>query len=156
MSTIALTLPLITTLDLKSAEAVINDRRASGTLIQGSPITFEIDYPREATDPRELSEIPEVRLWFVALDAAYPWLPYLLDRQSGELTRYTAMLVPHQFSKTGLQYNPEALEIFVMSKVFHTLHWLRESGVAGRNNVKLMTKTLGYELDDQFFELIGF
>jgi len=32
--------------------------------------------------------------------------------ESWELARYTAMLVPHQFSsKEGIQYNPEALEI---------------------------------------------
>jgi hypothetical protein len=29
------------------------------------------------------------------------------------------MLVPHQFNRTeGIQYNPEALEIFVMHKTF--------------------------------------
>ncbi|MGF1513979.1 MAG: CRR6 family NdhI maturation factor [Elainellaceae cyanobacterium] len=156
MSTIALALSHIGTLDLTPAQSIIDERRASGTLTQRSPIAFDIDFPQEDADPRELSEIPEIRLWFVALDAAYPWLPYLLDWQSGELTRYTAMLVPHQFSKTGIQYNPEALELFVMSKVFHIVRWLKASDVAGRNSVKLMTKTLGYELDDQFFELIGF
>lgn len=30
------------------------------------------------------------------LDAAYPWLPVLLDWRAGELARYAAMLVPHQ------------------------------------------------------------
>jgi len=157
MSTIALTTSVLERLDLTPAQSVIDARRAAGTLTQRSPhLAFDIDFPREDSDPRELSEIPEIRLWFVALDARYPWLPYLLDWQSGELTRYTAMLVPHQFSKTGIQYNPEALELFVMSKVFHIVQWMTEHQVAGRNNVKLMTKTLGYELDDQFFELIGF
>lgn len=42
-------------------------------------ITFQIDYAREETDPRELSEISEIRLWFIALDSLYPWLP---DRKS--------------------------------------------------------------------------
>ena len=70
---------------------------------------------REPEDPRELSEIPEVRLWFIRLDARYPWLPFLLDWKAGELALYTAMLVPHQFSvKEGIQYNLEALEIFLM------------------------------------------
>ncbi|MGB7086359.1 MAG: CRR6 family NdhI maturation factor, partial [Phormidesmis sp.] len=60
--------------------------------------SFDIDFPREDSDPRELSEIPEVRLWFIRLNARYPWLPLYLDWESGELSRYTAMLVPHQFS----------------------------------------------------------
>ncbi|CAL5322736.1 unnamed protein product [Camellia sinensis] len=60
-------------------------------------IGFTINYKREDEyDLRELSEIPEIRLWFVRLDAAYPWLPVLLDWRVGELARYAAMLVPHQ------------------------------------------------------------
>lgn len=60
-------------------------------------IGFTINYTREDPyDTRELSEIPDVRLWFVSLDAAYPWLPVLLDWRAGELARYAAMLVPHQ------------------------------------------------------------
>jgi len=52
---------------------------------------------QEPGDPRELPEIPEVRLWFIVW-IPYPWLPFLLDWKAGELARYTAMLVPHQFS----------------------------------------------------------
>ena len=60
-------------------------------------IGFTINYTREdQNDPRELSEFPDIRLWFVRLDAAYPWLPVLLDWRAGELARYAAMLVPHQ------------------------------------------------------------
>ncbi len=34
------------------------------------------------------------------------------------IARYAAMLVPHQFHRgEGIQYNPEALEIFVMQKL---------------------------------------
>ncbi|HBK22409.1 MAG TPA: DUF1817 domain-containing protein, partial [Planktothrix sp. UBA10369] len=74
-------------------------------------ISFEIDYSRDPEDPREISEVPEIRLWFIRLDAQYPWLPFFLDWKSGELARYVAMLVPHQFHRTeGIQYNPEALE----------------------------------------------
>ncbi|MEO0407426.1 MAG: CRR6 family NdhI maturation factor [Cyanobacteria bacterium P01_A01_bin.135] len=157
MSTIAVTQANIQTVDLTPAQTPIESRLSGETPTERSPVLrFDIDFSREETDPRELSEIPEVRLWFVALDARYPWLPYLLDWQSGELSRYTAMLVPHQFSKTGIQYNPEALELFVMSKVFHVVNWLKAHQGQGRNTVQLMTKTLGYELDDQFFELIGF
>lgn len=60
-------------------------------------IGFTINYTREdPRDPRELSEFPDIRLWFVRLDAAYPWIPVLLDWRAGELARYAAMLVPHQ------------------------------------------------------------
>lgn len=60
-------------------------------------IGFTIKYKREDPyDQREVSEFPEIRLWYVRLDATYPWLPLLLDWRAGELARYTAMLVPHQ------------------------------------------------------------
>ena len=117
--------------------------------------SFEIDFPREESDPRELSEIPEVRLWFIRLDTLYPWLPLYLDWESGELSRYTAMLVPHQFSPIdGIRYNPEALEIFVMGKVFVLDAWLKQQGIDGRSRLKFMTQMLGYELDDGLFTLL--
>ncbi len=60
-------------------------------------VGFVLDYERDdPLDPRELSEYPDIRLWFVRLDAAYPWLPIVLDWRAGELSRYVAMLVPHQ------------------------------------------------------------
>ncbi len=117
-------------------------------------LTFAIDFPRDPTDPRELSEIPEVRLWFVHLDALYPWLPFWLD-WSQELSRYVAMLVPHQFSRSeGIQYNPEALELFVMGKIFAINHWLLHHQLDGQAKLKALTLTLGYELDDTLFELL--
>ncbi|MBT9315259.1 CRR6 family NdhI maturation factor [Leptothoe spongobia TAU-MAC 1115] len=118
-------------------------------------MSFNIDYPREANDPRELSEVPEVRLWFIRLDSHYPWLPLFLDVESGELGRYTAMLVPHQFSPLdGIRYNPEALEIFVMGKVFTIAQWLKDNQIDGIEKLKLVVRTLGYELDDGLFELL--
>ena len=60
-------------------------------------VGFVINYERDDPyDVRELSEMSDVRLWFVRLDAAYPWLPVVLDLEAGELARYSAMLVPHQ------------------------------------------------------------
>ena len=116
-------------------------------------LSFEIDYPRDANDPRELSEVPEVRLWFIRLDSHYPWLPLFLDVESGDLGRYAAMLVPHQFSPLdGIRYNPEALEIFVMGKVFTIAQWLKDKQIDGIEKLKLMVRTLGYELDDGLFE----
>ncbi|MDY6781915.1 MAG: CRR6 family NdhI maturation factor [Cyanobacteriota bacterium] len=119
-------------------------------------ISFNIEYPREENDPRELSEISEVRLWFIRLDACYPWFLYLLDGKSGESYRYIAMLVPHQFSRSeGIQYNPEALEIFVMNKMFVLGNWLKQQGVSTPTKLKAIAQTLGYELEDDFFAMLG-
>ena len=158
---IALSASQLRSLDLTSAEAVIEPllaaQRAGEDPLSSTDlsITFDIDFPREASDPRELSEIPEVRLWFIRLDGRYPWLPLYLDRESGELSRYTAMLVPHQFSPIdGIRYNPEALEIFVMGKVFTIDHWLKQQNIDGRSQLKFTTQMLGYELDDGLFSLL--
>ncbi|OKH15237.1 CRR6 family NdhI maturation factor [[Limnothrix rosea] IAM M-220] len=114
-----------------------------------------IDFPLDENDPRELSEIPEIRLWFVRLDALFPWFLFLLDWKAGELARYTAMLVPHQFHRTeGIQFNPEALEIFVMSKVFALSNSLPQLGIQPQSRVKAIAQMLGYELDDSFLNTL--
>lgn len=118
-------------------------------------LKFAIDYQREETDPRELSEIPEIRLWFVRLDAVYPWIPFLLDWKGGELALYTAMLVPHQFSRSeGIIFNPEALEIFMMKKIFVVAEWLKQKDITSKSHLQSMAKMLGYDLDDSFFNFI--
>lgn len=159
MTSIALTETQIQTLNLTAAEATIQSvlkQIETKTALSDINLHFEIQYSRNQTDPRELSEIPEVRLWFVRLDTRYPWLPLVLDWEAGELGRYAAMLIPHQFSPTeGIRYNPEALEIFVMSKVFISLDWMKQHGIINRTRLKFMTQMLGYELDDSFFELFG-
>jgi hypothetical protein len=153
--TIALTADSINSLDLAPAVRVLEPVLAD-LLTYEQQLRFTIDYPLEPGDPRELPEIPEVRLWFVRLDALYPWLPFLLDWSAGELARYTAMLVPHQFHpKDGLLYNPEALEIFVMHKTFGLRHWLTQQGIVSQSRLKAMTQMLGYELDDGFFDLLA-
>ena len=116
-------------------------------------LQFVIEYELEATDPRELSEIPEIRLWFIRLDADYPWLPFFLNWKAGELARYTAMLVPHQFSRSeGIIYNPEALEIFVMHKIFVLSNWLKEQQIASNFRLRSMAQLWGYEIDDSWFD----
>jgi hypothetical protein len=152
--TIHLNADQINRLDLSPAleqiEPLLADPRQYEQQIQ-----FAIDYPREAGDPRELSEIPEVRLWFIRLDAIYPWLPFLLDWKAGELSRYAAMFVPHQFMpREGIEYNLEALEIFVMHKTFVLLSWLKQQNIEARSRLKAMTQTLGYEIDDAFFVML--
>ena len=118
-------------------------------------LQFAIAYNLEANDPRELSEIPEIRLWYVRLDSVYPWLPFLLDWKTGELARYTAMLVPHQFNRSeGIIFNPEALELYVMNKIFVLSDWLQQQNISSRSRLKSMAQLFGYELDDEFFEMI--
>ncbi|MGF1490711.1 MAG: CRR6 family NdhI maturation factor [Prochloraceae cyanobacterium] len=154
--TIELKTETINKLDLSPAKEILEPVLKSKEIAAiEQKIKFEIDYNRDPSDPRELSEIPEVRLYFVRLDACYPWLPIVLDWKEGELGRYTAMLVPHQFSRSdGIQYNPEALEIFVMHKIFTINEWLKQMDISGQSRLKSMAQTLGYEIDDPFLELI--
>lgn len=120
-------------------------------------IGFTINYTREEDDDlRELSEIPDIRLWFLRLDAAYPWLPVLLDWRAGELARYAAMLVPHQMSmRMGVVFNPEALELFIMKKVFVVYSWLKQHDVPKpRLKTSDMARMLGFGIGDELFDLI--
>jgi hypothetical protein len=154
---IALNSDCINNLDISPAQTVIEKLLQEQAIpSHEQQLCFEIDYLREPTDPRELSEIPEIRLWFIRLDTRYPWLPFLLDWKGGEFARYVAMLVPHQFSRTeGIQYNPEALEIFVMQKIFILRDWMHQLGIPNKSRLQSMAQLLGYELDDGFFDLIS-
>jgi hypothetical protein len=154
--TIALNTESIYRLDLSPiaawADAVEAGRFAVEDFEQA--IAFAIEFEREPTDPRELSEIPEVRLWFVRLEATYPWIPLFLDWKS-ELARYVAMLVPHEFHPTeGIQFNPEALEIFLMRKVFELSIWLQRAELPHQARMMAFAKMLGYDLEADFFELL--
>lgn len=154
---IELNINQINKLDLSPIERLIQDlEKREEILTLEQQLTFKIDYPREEIDPRELSEIPEVRLWFIALDSRYPWLPFCLNWREGELARYTAMLVPHQFNRReGIQFNQEALDIFVMQKVFILYRWLRQHNITGNSRLKAMAQIFGYDLDDSFFSLLN-
>ena len=155
MTTININDRQILNLDLTAIVAPIDRWLITNPKQFNLDLKLAIDYHRDPQDPRELSEIPEVRLWFIRLDAVYPYLPLILDWQSGELARYVAMLVPHQFSrKDGIQYNPEALEIWVMHRVFLLTDWLDRHQIIDRSRLKFMTQMLGYELDDGLFQLL--
>jgi hypothetical protein len=155
MTTISVGNDSILRLDLSAIESSIAPWLATQPHQFDLELKFSIDYPRDPQDPRELSEIPEIRLWFLRLDARYPYLPLLLDWQAGELARYVAMLIPHQFSsKEGIQYNPEALELWVMHRVFLLTDWLQSQQIQDKSRLKFMTQMLGYELDDGLFELL--
>nr|WP_250122270.1 CRR6 family NdhI maturation factor [Chroococcidiopsis sp. CCMEE 29] len=155
-TTITLNSECINNLDLSPVQTVIENWLQQGAIASyEQQLSFDINYAREPEDPRELSEIPEVRLWFIRLDARYPWLPFLLDWKAGEFVRYTAMLVPHQFSrKEGIQYNPEALEIFLMHKIFVLTDWMQQLGIPSVSRLKSMGQMLGYDLDDLLFNLL--
>ena len=153
--TIALNTDNINTLDISPAVTVIEQLLQSGAIASyEQQLRFDINYPIGENDPRELSEIPEVLLWFIRLDARYPWLPFLLDWKAGEFVRYAAMLVPHQFSvKEGILYNPEALEIFLMHLLFVLSDWLQQHGIPSKSRIQSMAQLLGYELEDALFEM---
>lgn len=153
--TINLNSECIDKLDLSPAQTAIEAVLAKNSEAVSEQICFEIDYPTDPTDPRELSEISEVRLWFLRLDARYPWLPVLLMGNAKDLALYTAMLVPHQFHRTeGIQFNPEALEIFLMQKIFVVSDWLFSINSPSKFKLMTLAKMLGYELDEAFFEAV--
>jgi hypothetical protein len=153
--TIEITSAQIQQIDISQAASVLATLSQDVKAHEQS-VRCQINWEREAGDPRELSEIAEVRLWFIRLDARHPYLPLFLDWKAGELARYVAMLVPHQFhAKDGILFNPEALEIFVMQRTFVLLDWLNSQGIDGRSRLQAMTKMLGYELDNGFFDLLG-
>lgn len=157
-------------LDLGPAHTVLRpyvSRRGSSGDAPGAPpgptellqktVGFVINYTREdPDDPRELSEMPDIRVWFVRLDAAYPWLPAALDWRGGELARYAAMLVPHQMSRRmGLVFNPEALELFSMRKYFEVYEWFRAQGLPGpENKVRDMMRLLGFTIDQAVYDIV--
>lgn len=144
------------TLDLSPAQSVISAWQGDQSLVShAQTLQFQIDYPVDTNDPQEWSEIPAIRLWFLRLDTVYPWLPFLLDWRAGELIRYTAMLVPHEFNADqGIQFNPQALDIFVMGKMFVLCRWLPTQGLASDTKLKQMAEMFGYDLDDALFQLL--
>jgi hypothetical protein len=156
MNKIPISNPELLNLDINFAAQQLQQLLAGGiNIVLAARIQFQLDFERDPTDPREMSEVPEIRLWFMRLDSQYPWLPLVIDRQTGELSRYTAMLVPHEFkTPTGIQYNHEALEIWVMNKVFVGSDWLKQQGISDRSPVKFMAKSLGYDLEQSLFDLL--
>jgi hypothetical protein len=119
---------------------------------QAGSLELSFQWPRADDDPRELSEIAEVRLWSLRADAEYPWLPLLLERSSGQLTRHGAMLLPHQFNRTeGIRFAPEALELWITHRLFGLDAWARQNGLGIRQGLAQMAAVLGFELDSSFW-----
>ncbi|WP_126148222.1 CRR6 family NdhI maturation factor [Synechococcus elongatus] len=153
--TLVLPADAIAQLDLSPVQTALPELKTADWLTLEQQVSLEIQWPRSEDDPRELAEIPEIRLWFIRLDATYPQFPLLVNWQSGELVRYAAMLVPHQFSRNeGLQFNPEALAIWVNHKIFYFAQQLADRGLSGSSRLKNFAQILGFEIDESFFELL--
>ncbi|MFM7733476.1 MAG: CRR6 family NdhI maturation factor [Cyanobium sp.] len=124
-------------------------------LARAGLVELHFDWPRSPEDPRELSELPELRLWSLRADAIHPLLPLLLERSSGQLTRHVAMLLPHGFNRTeGIRFAPESLELWLSHRLFLLDDWLRAAGINGRAGLGQMAAVLGYELDPGFWSAL--
>ncbi|MFN9548024.1 MAG: CRR6 family NdhI maturation factor [Cyanobacteriota bacterium] len=118
----------------------------------GGQLELNLHWPTPPEDPRELSEIPEVRLWSLRADAELPWLPLLLERSSGTLARHVAMLLPHRFSRNeGLQFAPDSLELWISHRLFQLDALARGAKLECRQSLGQMAAVLGYELDPGFW-----
>jgi len=151
---VAVTQKEIRDLDVRQVRRVAVELEGKeGASVREAAVGFDIDYPREPGDPRELCEIPEVRMWYLRLDGEFPWLPVTLDWKQGELARYAAMCVPNQVSREeGIVYNPEALELWVTQKMFLLWPWLVERGFEKPEQVlRDMAKMFGYDIHEEFF-----
>lgn len=115
-------------------------------------LELQLHWPTSPEDPRELSEIPEVRLWSLRADAEFPWLPLLLERAGGTLARHVAMLLPHRFSRNeGIQFAPDSLELWISHRLFQLDALARNDRLDCRQGLGQMAAVLGYELDPRFW-----
>ncbi len=122
-------------------------------LQQSGSLELTFQWSRAGDDPRELSEIPELRVWSLRVDALCPWLPLLLERSSGQLTRHVAMVLPHSFSRSeGIRFAPDSLELWMTHRLFLLDHWSRGHGLNCRGNLEQMAAVLGFELDGSFWQ----
>ena len=121
-------------------------------LARSGRLSLRFDWPQDPEDPRELSEIAELRLWSLRADALYPWLTLLLERSNGQLCRHVAMQLPHSFSRNeGIRFAPASLELWITHRLFLLEAWGRQQGLGCRGQLTAMATVLGYELDPQFW-----
>ena len=138
--------PLSSWTDLSAAELV---QRAG-------ELTLQLEWPQEEADPRELSEIPEVRLWCLRADALHPWLPLVLERAGGQLTRHVAMLLPHGFDRNeGIRFAEGSLDLWITHRLFLLDQWSRSQGIECRQGLAQMAAVLGFELDPSFWATLN-
>lgn len=138
-------------LDLAPLEPLLC-RPLTEYLARSGSVELHLEWTRAADDPRELSEIPEVRLWSLRADAVCPWLPLMLERSGGQLTRHVAMLLPHGFSRQeGIRFAPESLELWITHRLFQLDDQARAAGLNCRGGLAQMAAVLGFELDPGFW-----
>ena len=144
----------ISRLDLRPM-ALLWHHSAPELLALESQVELAIAWDRPTGDPRELSEIPEVRLWHLYVDQHCPWLPLLLERSTGQLSRYVAMVVPHGFhTSEGIRFHPEALELWITARLMVLDRWCHRNGLSGRRRLEQMASVLGFLLDHSFWAMI--
>ncbi|MEY4839113.1 MAG: hypothetical protein RLZZ374_21 [Cyanobacteriota bacterium] len=121
-------------------------------LERSGQLSLSFSWPQAAEDPREPSEIAELRLWSLRADAHYPWMTLLLERSSGQLCRHVAMQIPHSFSRSeGIRFAPASLELWITHRLFVLEAWGRSQGLTCRGQLTAMATVLGYELDPHFW-----
>ena len=121
-------------------------------LARSGQLSLSFAWPQDPEDPRELSEIAELRLWSLRADAHYPWLTLLLERSTGQLCRHVAMQLPHSFSRSeGIRFAPASLELWITHRLFGLEAWGRSQGIACRGQLTAMATVLGYDLDPHFW-----
>jgi hypothetical protein len=141
-------------LDLTPLDGLANLPLAA-LLERSDSLSLAFEWPRPPEDPRELSEIAEVRLWSLRADALHPWLPLLLERSGGQLTRHVAMLLPHGFSRSeGIRFAAESLELWITHRLFLLDHLARLEGLSCRGSLSQMAAVLGFELDAGFWQAL--
>ena len=144
----------IQTLDLKALNPWM-ERPLTDLLSAGAGLELQYSWPRDADDPRELSECPEPRLWALRADAVHPWLPLVLERSGGSLIQHVAMVVPHDFSPNeGIRFDPQALEIWITHRFMLLDHLGQHLPQSQRGNLLQMAATIGYEVDAAFWTLL--
>ena len=144
----------IQTLDLKALNPWM-ERPLTDLLSAGAGLELQYNWPRDADDPRELSECPQPRLWALRADAVHPWLPLVLERSGGSLIQHIAMVVPHDFSPNeGIRFDPQALEIWITHRFMLLDHLGQHLPQSQRGNLLQMAATIGYEVDAAFWTLL--
>ena len=138
-------------LDLSSLEPWLELPPAE-LLARSGQLNLSFAWPQAPEDPRELSEIAELRLWSLRADAQHPWLTLVLERSNGQLCRHVAMQLPHSFSRSeGIRFAPASLELWITHRLFGLEAWGRSQGIACRGQLTAMATVLGYDLDPHFW-----
>ena len=115
-------------------------------------VALQLEWPRADDDPRELSEVPECRLWSLRADALCPWLTLLLQRSDGQLSRHVAMQVLHEFSRNeGLRFDPDDLSLWISHRLFWLDDWGNQQGLALRGRRGQMAAGLGFNGEAGFW-----